>query len=244
VFNLITYTPPPSEWPIEHCYQAIALRNTTAYVNPSSPACVIVGPAGYEYDLPRRDSAIAAQSIYPIVAPGEQVNLTFTLRNTGILSWKNNGSYVLINTGGESFGLETRLPVPTLVLPTREIAWELPFTAPENIGAHYTTWQMAYLDPDMGNINLFGREISYLVTVVPGGASSDLGQMIRQVIDQAINSATEPLENILDDLRRRVDEEIARRTPWWVRCLNSLAGPGLVLTGAVFWNHKKRKSRP
>jgi len=240
-FNLVTYTPPPPERPIEYCYRATALRNNTAYVNPSGEACVIVGPIGNGYDLPRRDSAIVLQSAYPIVKPGEDVTLIFTLRNTGILSWKTNGRYVLINTGGESFSLPTQLIVSNTILAYEDITWELQFKAPTKTGAYSTHWRMAHIDTEAGSVALFGKEVGYIVTVVPGGNSSDLGQIIRQIIDQALKAVTEPLEKFLADLQRQIEEEIDRRTPWWVKCWLSLVGPGIVAPSIALWEQRRRK---
>jgi N-acetyl-anhydromuramyl-L-alanine amidase AmpD len=230
------------DMPSEYCYRVFGHRNNHNYVNPSNVACVVVGPPGTPSNHPRRDAAIVWQNEYPILKPGEATTLQFKLRNTGALSWKPDGRYVLINTGGERFGLQTQLLVSEHVLPyAKDVLWELPIVAPKETRAYTTRWQMAYIDPQTGSITLFGAEVGYVVTVLPGGNSSDLGQIIRQIIDEVLKTVTEPLEQFLADLQRRIEEEIDRRTPWWVKCWLSLVGPGVVISGLAVWGQRKRR---
>jgi pimeloyl-ACP methyl ester carboxylesterase len=195
-------------------------------------------------DLPAYAASVVHQSEYVIVAPGERANLELRLLNTGSLTWEANQAHALLNIGGSTFGLASWQPVPASVSPFNEIEWSLPIVAPQSPGVYYTSWQMAFQDSTTDIVQTFGPEITYVVTVLPEGFSDDLGDTIRQIIDQALQEAKQQFEAFLADLLRQIEErlqeELRRNLPPWAQCL---VGPGIVISGVALMAQRKRKSK-
>jgi N-acetyl-anhydromuramyl-L-alanine amidase AmpD len=242
-FELTSYIPPVTNRPLEICYRTITVQDSYEYINPSSISCIIHGLSGESYaDIPLRDSRLITQNAYPIVKPSQEVVLSFTLQNTGILSWKPDGRYVLINTGGDALNLPTRLAASQQTYTLEQVTFEVKFTAPAQYGAYTTIWQMAYIDPESGKIELFGDEIGALVSVLPEGASVDFEQLIQGILDNAVQSAEQSLQDFLLSLKLRIQEEIeeeACRTAQQVPCLAPLFCM-VGLMGVSFNRIKKR----
>jgi N-acetyl-anhydromuramyl-L-alanine amidase AmpD len=243
VYKLASYDPESQEHPVKVCYRARTLRDNYIYVNPSGFSCVVIGLPGFDYDRPDRDAAVVTQSAYPIVKPGQEVVLLFRMRNTGLLSWKPGGQYVFINTGGESFGLETRLVVSEQIWTNEEITFSLKFNAPSKVAAYTTRWQMAYIDPVTG-VELFGRETGGVITVLPEGNTGGLEQIIQTIIDNAVQSANQKFEDYLESLQRRIQAEIEKQ---FRNLLISICPPlapilSVVIGGGMAIQRKNRRS--
>jgi N-acetyl-anhydromuramyl-L-alanine amidase AmpD len=242
IIKLASYIPDVQEHPKKICYRAKTLRESFIYVNSSSTDCVIVGQPGFSYTLPDRDAAVVSQSTFPIVKPGQDVSLTFRIRNTGILSWLPGGRYVFINTGGETFGVETQLAIPVQIWTNGEAEFQVDFKAPHDVGAYTTRWQMAYMDP-LNGIQLFGKETGGIVTVLPEGNTGKLEEIVQTIIDSAVQSANQRLEDYLSELRQRIQDELEKEFRNRVLSICPPLAPlfGLVISGALINRSTKRR---
>lgn len=199
----------------------------------------------FRESISRHDAFILSQGEHPVVAPGEEVSLSFTVRNVGFLTWDERLPYALQHTNGERFGLDDWQPIPATIAPNSDLQWNLTFTAPTEPGAYITRWQMAYRD-NADNVEAVGPEIGYIVTVLPEGSSPDLAEMISQIIEQAQAELGEELNNFLEDIQQQIqaiiDREINNFLDSLLRdltdCLNGVALIGLGL-GAVLYVRKR-----
>jgi N-acetyl-anhydromuramyl-L-alanine amidase AmpD len=239
-FVLTPFIPPVQEHPVKACYQAKTIRGTYTYINPSSLDCVIIGSAGFNYDSPDRNADVVSQDAFPIVKPGEEVDLRFKMRNTGILSWKPGGQYVFINTGGETFGLETQVVVPQQIWTNEAVEFHLRFRAPQKPSAYTTRWQMAYINAEK-NIELFGKETGGIVTVLPEGNTRNLKEIIQTIIDNAVQAANQKVEDYLADLQRRIQAEIENAfRNWLVGICPPLAPLFGIVISSILVNRRNR----
>lgn len=199
----------------------------------------------FRESIPRHDAFVLSQNEHPVVAPGEEVSLSFTVRNVGFLTWDERLPYALQHTSGERFGLDDWQPIPATIAPNSDLQWNLTFTAPTEPGAYITRWQMAYRD-NADSVEAVGPEIGYIVTVLPEGSSPDLAEMIRQIIEQAQAELGEELNNFLEDIQQQIQTIIDREINNFLEnllrdltdCLNGVALIGLGL-GAVLYVSKK-----
>jgi len=244
-FDLTSYVPEIVDRPVEICYRTITVQDSNQYINPSNVSCIIHGMTGETYEgVPRRDGELIAQNAYPIVKPNQEVTLSFTLLNAGILSWKPDGRYVLINAGGDSLNLPTAINVAHQTYTNEKVVFELKFPAPAQYGAYTTLWQLAYIDPETHKIELFGDEMGAVVTVLPENASDDLMQIVRAIIDNAVQSAEQSLDEFLDNLKLSIQEKIEEevcRTAQKIPCLAPLFCMAGLMGVSVDWLRKRAK---
>ena len=169
----------------------------------------------FREDIPRHDSLIIAQSEFPIVEPGETVDLSFTLRNRGYLTWERELPYNVRFVDGDRLDLHQFYPLDVDVPPDGDMPWSRSIVAPQQPGAYTTIWQMTYED-SAGNVEKIGPEIGFIVTVLPEGSLPNLGDAIRQLIEEAQREAEETLEEFLsrieEEIERRIDEELSKIT--------------------------------
>lgn len=202
----------------------------------------------FQERIPHHDVFVLAQSEYPVVEPGEEISLSFTVRNVGFLTWDDRLPYGLQHTDGERFGLNAWQPIPATIAPNSDLQWNLAFTAPSEPGAYITRWQMTYRDSE-GNMEPVGPKIGFIVTVLPEGSSPDLAEMIRQIIAQAQEELGQDLTNFLEDLQQQIQTIIDREINDFLdsllrdltNCLNSLALASVAI-GTVLYANRRRQS--
>lgn len=192
----------------------------------------------FREDIPRHDSFITSQSEFPIVEPGETVDLSFELQNSGYLTWEHELPYSVRFVGGDRLGLSRFYPLDADVPPGGDIQWSQSIVAPLEPGAYTTIWQMTYED-SASNVEEIGPKIGYIVTVLPEGSPPDLGDAIRQLIEEAQREAEESLEEFLarieEEIERRIEEELGKIC----RCQQPVFG---ILVLALVLSKRKRTS--
>ena len=169
----------------------------------------------FQEKIPRHDSVITAQSAYPIVAPGEKVELSFELQNRGFLTWQHELPYNIRFINGEHLGLSNYYPLGADVPPGTNVKWSQSIVAPQKPGAYQTTWQLTYED-SAGHVEGIGPKIGYIVTVLPEGTPVSLKDAVRQLIDaaqqQAQESFDEFLSRLVDEINKRIEQETRKIT--------------------------------
>jgi hypothetical protein len=102
---------------------------------------------------------------------------------------------------------------------------------------------MAYIDPNAG-IELFGKETGGVVTVLPEGNTGSLEQIIQTIIDNAVQSANQRLEDYLNDLQRRIQDELEKQFRNWLLSICPSLAPiiGLVISGNLINQGYRRRS--
>ena len=165
--------------------------------------------------IPRHDSIISSQSEFPVVAPGERVNISFELRNTGFLTWEQELPYSIRFISGDRLGLSQFYPLNADVPLGASVQWSQSISAPQGPGTYQTLWQMTYED-SAGNIEEIGPKIGYIVTVLPQGSSLDLESAVQQLIAEAEREAQETLEQFMarleNEINKRIEEELKKIT--------------------------------
>ncbi|MCP4363022.1 MAG: hypothetical protein GY796_33875 [Chloroflexi bacterium] len=76
-----------------------------------------------------------------VVAPGDEFEKGWKLRNIGTCPWTMDYSFVF--TGGDQMEAETAVPLPNLVLPQEEVDIFVTFTAPPVEGTYRSDWLMS-----------------------------------------------------------------------------------------------------
>jgi N-acetylmuramoyl-L-alanine amidase len=189
-------------------------------------------------NFPPHATVFTIQSTSLNAKPKAKMNLTFTLRNTGYLTWRSELSYTLKHAGGLDFELAATQPLPASVEPFHDIQWTLPIVAPGEPGIYETRWQMTYEDGRTRQTEVIGPEVVFNVNV----GTPDLGDTIRQFIEQAIQEARQRLEALLASLVQQIvdrfREELARVFP----CLQCLMVPAIVTSGLIMRSQRRRKS--
>lgn len=191
----------------------------------------------FREDIPRHDSLIISQSEFPIVEPGETVDLSFKLQNRGYLTWEHKLPYNVRSAGGDRLGLSQFYPLDADIPPGSDMQWSQSIVAPQEPGAYLTIWQMTY-ENSSGNVEEIGTEIGYIVTVVPKGSSPDLGNAIRQLIEETQRKAEETLQEFLS----RIEEEIERRIKKELGEFTICGQPVFGITLALVLSRRKRKN--
>lgn len=113
----------------------------------------------YQYDLPRNDLEIVAQSDPTEVNAGEIFQIFFDVKNTGFGTWSPAADYYLVSANENRFGAASRLELQQLVPPEHIQRWALTMVAPTMPGTYSTAWQVKH-----GGNNV-GRELKTRVIV-------------------------------------------------------------------------------
>ena len=162
-------------------------------------------------DIPRHDALNIFQSDSPIAQPGEKLALSFKLQNRGFLTWEHELPYRIKFLGGDLLGLSEFYSLDEDVPLGSVLEWSQSIVAPQTPGAYVSIWQMTYED-SAGNVEMIGPEVGFIVTVLPEGSSLNLGNVIRQIIDEAKREANETMEEFLlrvkEEIDKRIEEEM------------------------------------
>lgn len=113
----------------------------------------------YQYDLPRNDAQLLAQSETITVKPGEIFQIYFDTQNTGFGTWSPTANYALVNLARESISTPQAIVIDQLVPPERVKRWALTLFAPQTAGTFVTVWQLRHGD------NAFGPRMTIQITV-------------------------------------------------------------------------------
>jgi len=196
--------------------------------------------------LPLYDSVVINSSDFAILHPGQSVEITFDVQNTGNVAWVPQQGYALINTNGESLGASAIQALASEVPPGRVARWVIPITAPSQSGLHRTEWQMAH------NEEPFGSVLSCLVIVVPEGEIGiDPGALLEEWFNELMRQISTKLNELWESLLQQLEEWLQRELDrlwreFWESLLRQCCGasaiaPAALLLGAWGINRKRRE---
>jgi hypothetical protein len=144
--------------------------------------------------------AVYEQSESPILEPGEETEIYFALQNIGSDTWES-GHYALVNVNGLPLGAPSQMALDVDVPSGSPVTWRFSVTAPVAPGIYRTEWRFSY------DGQLIGPLLWTDIIVIPGG-SDDLAGIIRSMIEEARREAGERIDELWEELRRRILEMI------------------------------------
>jgi hypothetical protein len=181
---------------------------------------------------------LCEQSEFPILEPGQETEIYFTLQNIGSQTWQS-GHYALVNVNHLPLGARPQMALDVDVPPGSPVTWRFSITAPGVPGIYRTEWRFSY------DGRLIGPPLWTDVIVVPGG-SDDLPEIIRRLIEEARQDAEEWLEQQWEELRRQIIEmiwaEIIRQLDEFLAQLCGGSAATVVLSLPVLWISRRRSS--
>ncbi len=113
----------------------------------------------YQYDLPRNDLELVAQSETVQVQRGQIFQIYFDVKNIGFGTWSPSANYYLASTNSNSLSAAAQQPLDQLVPPERVKRWAITMVAPDTAGTFTSRWRMKHGTED------FGPELSVRVEV-------------------------------------------------------------------------------
>jgi uncharacterized protein YigE (DUF2233 family) len=114
--------------------------------------------------VPRHDARVAGPSHFPVVEPGERVEINFEIQNTGFLDWEPDLGYRFKNVQGWPVLGPAYWHLPEPVPAGGSLATSLTVVAPYRPGVYEAEWQLARRAEPIGPRLWFG-----LVVVPPRG---------------------------------------------------------------------------
>lgn len=174
----------------------------------------------------------------PVIKPGENATLTFTVQNIGSTDWTANGEIALVHVSGKTLGIQSPYPLVQTIPVGREALWEVSVTAPAQPGVYDGVWRMANRGKP------FGDSIRLAIVVVPKESGADLVHLIQMMIAEAQNQIVEQFNAIWEDLKRRIEqrieEEIRKEAERQLRGICGVIPASLVAAGFV-WRQRRRR---
>lgn len=167
--------------------------------------------------IPRHAAALLTQSRFPVVAPGAPLEMEFTLRNTGFLTWDATAGYALKNVDGNRLGLQAVQAVAGPIATNQDVTWVLPASAPATPGRYTTRWQMVYSGE--GGEELFGPPVEYTLYVLPGlgpDGAPDLQSALRILLANLQAEIQRQVAQVVAELQRRAEEIAADLLARWL----------------------------
>jgi exopolysaccharide biosynthesis protein len=169
----------------------------------------------FREQIPRHYLMVVMQSEFPIVGPGETVEISFELQNSGFLTWKKELPYALRFTSDERINLPKLYLLEGDIPPGGTLGWSQSIIAPMEPGTYQIIGQMSY-DGDSEHVEEIGPKIGFIITVLPKGSPPNLESAIQQLIDAAQMEAQETLEDFLsrleDAINKRIEQELKKIT--------------------------------
>ncbi|MGD2177436.1 MAG: NBR1-Ig-like domain-containing protein [Anaerolineae bacterium] len=193
----------------------------------------ITGLAGTETPLA---PVLYKQSEFAILEPGEAIEIYFILLNAGSQTWEA-GHYALVNVNDQPLGAPSQMALDVDVPSRSRVTWRFSITAPAVPCVYRSEWRFSY-DGD-----LFGPSLWTSVIVIPGD-SGDLAELIRSLIEDALQRGEEWLERQWEELRRQIIEmieaEMERRAEEFNRDLCGGPAATMIISLAVVWLGRRR----
>lgn len=180
----------------------------------------------FREEIPRHNAFLQQQSRFPVVEPSTLITLSFTLHNTGFLTWEPTLPYGIRNTNNNSLGLEDHLPLIDHPIATNsQVKWVLPIQAPAQPGFYTTSWQMFY-SGGRGE-ELFGDEVEFVITVVPKGTPPNLVGTLQNLVAHVQDEIRLQVDQFFVELEQQLVEQIfetvRRAIPPEFQCLSPIS---------------------
>lgn len=190
-------------------------------------------------EIADRDSRLAAVSRYPVVLPGAEVQLEFTLRNNGLHPWSPDTDE-LRRIGGNTFEEYATVALDGPVAARQTKTFRINSTAPETPGVYTGEWQM-----HAGGLP-YGSRVYWSVIVLteeqrnPGGfIAAFLGKAWKDTTDQVNQLA----ERFRIEAERLVREAIQRQVEQLLAALCGAPVGTVIATAGLLFVRRSRRRR-
>lgn len=179
--------------------------------------------------VPRHDARFVGLSSFPVVEPGERVEIDFVIQNTGFLDWEPDLGYRFKNVQGWPVLGPAYQRLPGSVPAGNSLVSSLTVVAPRRPGAYEAEWQLTRRAESIGPRLWFA-----LVVVPPGGGGASLKEQIKGQLTG--RQARPGFEREWPSLRREFERAIWREVETQLRAtLCGQNGEVEVPVGAMTW---------
>jgi hypothetical protein len=193
------------------------------------------------------DALLVGQSGVSLLKPGESATIHLDVQNAGNIVWTAGQAFLLENINNETLGAQSSYALRNDIPPLQVTRWEIPVTAPDELGVYKSEWQMTYRGAPFGPV----MPCLVVVMTAPEGETNFdplglLEEWFNDLIERIIAEINEFLENLKRELEELVQRELERLwREFWENLFRQLCGasaiaPAVLLFGVWSINRKRR----